>query len=89
MIKLNGNRNLLSKAIFSSSIGLPINLSLNFVLLIYFIDVLKMDVGITAIILTGIFYAVSICRMFLIDMYHQKHKVKFDPIYYIKKMIRN
>ncbi len=87
-IKLNGSRNLLSKAIFSATVGLPLNLGLNFVLLIYLIDILKIDIGITAMIVTAIFFFVSVSRMFLIDVYHQKHKVKFDLIYYIKRIVK-
>lgn len=79
---------ILLKALYSSSIGLPISLLLNLALVEWIKDVVTNNGHIEAALILSIpFFVASIMRIFLIDWVYNRYSVNIEPSHIIKKLV--
>jgi len=78
---------MLSKATFSSFTGWPIAFTANLVFLPLFVDMLRDEPIVAAILIGVLFGIISIIRLFIIDFVEDRYDLNIRPDHVIKKVL--
>lgn len=87
MIKKHSSSNLLSKAFYSSIVGLPLSYLLNVTILPHFAPLLLEDPFIASGLIAIPFMIASVFRMYIIDWTYEKYRIDISPKVGFNKMI--
>lgn len=79
MIKKHSNTNLLSKAFYSSVVGLPLSYVLNVVILPPFAPMFLDNPFIASGLIAIPFMIASVFRMFVIDWTYERYRIDISP----------
>lgn len=80
MVKKYSTKNILWKAIYSSTVGLPISITLTAVMISFIYWVTHTyEWYISALAISAPFFIASVIRQFLIDFAYQKYNIDISP----------
>lgn len=80
-------KDLFYKAVFNSTVGAPLSMIMNILVIPPMASFIHQEPLIGSLILTIPFFIVSTMRQFIIDYFYHKHGIILDPKYYIERFI--